>query len=419
MPLLTALIALMALALLPSAALAVPTLDGEFPVSDQPQRLAQGSDGNVWVTLGNAKLARVQPDGTVTEFDLPAGTTGAQGITTGPDGNLWIEATNAVARVDPQNPSAGQRFTISPLNGEAITSGPDGNLWVASGTDVVRVSTGGNEVLPRFDPVTMGARGLTTGRDGNVWIADFADGAIVKVTPTGAKTVYDIGTDGAQQVAAGPEGQLAFTQPQNTLGRMAYDGSFQPTSMPMTDPFGVVFGTDGAWWTAQFNGSTLGRVTPEGDYTQLPLTPNSGPRYLTTGPNNTLWVALQTTNKIARITGVDPPPGTDPVPPPPDFAPMVSELRVTPRKARPRKRRTVRLTSSEAATATLTIRRRSPRTKRHRMVRTITRPVLAGANAIRFKGPRRPGRYRVVAVATDAANNASAPVRTPFRVTRR
>jgi hypothetical protein len=109
----------------------------------------------------------------------------------------------------------------------------------------------------------------------------------------------------------------------------------------------------------------------------------------------------------------------DPIPPPPDFAPVVSELRVTPRKARPRKRRTVRLTSSEAATAALTVRRRSPRTKRYRTVRTITRPVVAGGNAIRFKGPRVRGRYRAVVVATDAANNASAAVRAPFRVTRR
>ena len=413
------LLAVLAVLALPGTALAAPALNGEFAVSDQPQRIATGPDGNVWVTLAGAKLARVQPDGTVTEFPLPATTAGAEGIATGPDGNLWIEATNAVIRVNPASPAAGQSFPISPLSGQAIAAGPDGNLWVPTGADVARITTAGNEVAPRFTNITVGARGLTTGRDGNVWIADFGDTAIVKVTPAGAKTVYDTAGGGPQQVAAGPEGQLAFTNPQSDFGRMAYDGSFQPTSMPGTDPFGVVFGTDGAWWTAQFNGSMLGRVTTTGEYTQLPLTPNSGPRYLTTGANNTLWVALQTTNKIARITGVDPPPGMDPTPPPPDFAPMLSELSVTPRKSRPRRRRTVRVTSSESATATVRIQRRSPRTRRFRGVFTFDRAVAAGPNAIRFKRRLRPGRYRVRVTATDAGRNTSAPMRASFRVTRR
>jgi hypothetical protein len=284
-------------------------------------------------------------------------------------------------------------------------------------------------VAPRYLNVTVGARGITTGRDGNVWIADFADTAIVRVTPAGIATVFNVDGGGPQQVAAGPEGQLAFTNPNSEFGRMAYDGGFQTTSMPALDPFGVVFGTDGAWWTAQFNGSALGRVTTDGQYTQLPLTPNSGPRYLTTGANNTLWVALQTTNKIARITGVDPPagPGPDPDPdpgtgqtPPPDLvAPVLSEMRVTPRRSAPRKRRTVRVTSSEAGTATVRIQRRSRRTKRFRGVSTFDRPVAAGANALRFKRKLRPGRYRVRVTATDAARNTSTPLGARFRVIRR
>ena len=413
------LIAVLALLLvLPGTALAVPALNGEFDVSGQPLRLTQGPDGNVWVTLANNKLARVQPDGTVTEFDLPAGTAGAEGITAGPDGNLWIEANGEVIRVDPANAAAGQDFAIAGLAAQEIVTGPDGNLWVANVSEVVRVGTAGTEVAPRYTNVTVGARGLVTGRDGNVWIADFGGAAIVKVTPAGTATPYTVG-GGPQQVAAGPAGQLAFTNPNSTFGRMAYDGTFQETAMAATDPFGVVFGQDGAWWTAQFASNSLGRVTTDGTYTQLPLTANSGPRYLTTGAGNTLWVALQTTNKIARVTGVDPPPGMDPIPPPPDFAPVLSELRVTPRRARPGRRRTVRFKSSEAATGTIRIRRRVTGTKRFRTVITLTRPVAAGTNAIRFKRRLRRGRYRVVVTARDAASNVSAPVRARFRVTRR
>jgi hypothetical protein len=49
---------------------------------------------------------------------------------------------------------------------------------------------------------------------------------------------------------------------------------------------------------------------------------------------------------------------------------------------------------------------------------------VAGANRARFRGriggrKLRPGRYRLVAVARDAAGNASVPARTPFRIVRR
>lgn len=55
---------------------------------------------------------------------------------------------------------------------------------------------------------------------------------------------------------------------------------------------------------------------------------------------------------------------------------------------------------------------------------SFTTSGVAGANTLRFRGRvggrrLRPGRYRLVAVARDAAGNASAPARTPFRIVRR
>jgi virginiamycin B lyase len=413
-----ALIAVLALLAVPCTAMAAPALNGEFDVSEQPQRIATGPDGNVWFTIATGRdYGRIAPDGTVTEYDFPAGVSGAKGIATGPDGNVWIAANGNVVRVDPASPATPQAFPIAGLVPEEVAAGPDGNVWLTSGTDAIKVGTNG-ALIDRYT-VLVGARGITAGRDGNLWIADFADTAVVRVTPGGTKTVFDVAGMGPQQVAAGAAGQLAFTNPNGTLGLMAYDGTFRDISMPATDPFGVVFGQDGAWWTAQFATNSLGRVTPEGDYTQLPLTPNSGPRYLATGAGNTLWVALQTTNRIARVTGVDPPPGMDPIPPPPDFAPVLSELRVTPRRARSGRRRTVGFKSSEAATGTVRIRRRVKGTRRFRTALTLTRPVAAGTNAIRFKRRLRRGRYRVVVTARDAGSNVSAPMRARFRVTRR
>src|SRR3954447_18588667 len=82
---------------LPSAASAAPAFDGSFDVSGMPQRLALGSDGNVWFTLSGSGASKefgsITPGGTVTEYDTPSNEI-VVGITTGPDGNLWMSATN-------------------------------------------------------------------------------------------------------------------------------------------------------------------------------------------------------------------------------------------------------------------------------------------------------------------------------------
>ncbi|MBV9646414.1 MAG: hypothetical protein JO043_03025, partial [Candidatus Eremiobacteraeota bacterium] len=60
--------------------------------------LALGSDGNMWITEGEKKLARVTPNGDVTEFFIPKpGSNEAQprGIVSGPLGDLWFVETTA------------------------------------------------------------------------------------------------------------------------------------------------------------------------------------------------------------------------------------------------------------------------------------------------------------------------------------
>ena len=93
----SAVLTVVLLALLGASAAAAPVLNGTFPVSDTPYKLTQGSDGNVWVVVGGTKVARITPEGAVTEFDL-TGVTGAKGITNGLDGNLWVTATGKVVK---------------------------------------------------------------------------------------------------------------------------------------------------------------------------------------------------------------------------------------------------------------------------------------------------------------------------------
>ena len=81
-----------------------------------------------------------------------------------------------------------------------------------------------------------------------------------------------------------------------------------------------------------------------------------------------------------------------------------------------------RYTLSEAAQVRLRIQRALPGShRRYRTVRTLKRTGAKGPNRIRFArriGGRslRPGRYRAVIAATDAAGNRSTLRRTRFRV---
>jgi virginiamycin B lyase len=186
--------------------------------------------------------------------------------------------------------------TLGQARGAALDG--DGNIWVVDSADgLVEIAPDGNKV----QDVAVGGssgRGIALGSDGRMWWADFG-GAAIRATGTGlapATDTFAVG-GGPQEIGAGPPGALAFgnpgTSPQ-TVGRVTTAGAVQTTPSPDTDPFGVAFGTDGAWWFAQFASSTLGRLTTDGALTPLALPAGSGPRQLTVGVQNTLWVALET-----------------------------------------------------------------------------------------------------------------------------
>jgi hypothetical protein len=116
----------------------------------------------------------------------------------------------------------------------------------------------------------------------------------------------------------------------------------------------------------------------------------------------------------AAAGGASQPGGTTPVD---RQSPLVSGFRATPSVFVHRTR--FRYTLSEAAQVRLRIQRALA--GRYRTVRTLKRSGAKGPNQIRFarrigKRSLRPGRYRAVIVATDAAGNRSTLRRTRFRV---
>ena len=124
---------LLAAAPLPAAVMVDFVLDPNFAPSKQPQGVALGSDGNLWITAFAANsILRVSAGGVVLgEYPLP--TAGAQplGIAAGPDGALWFTEYNAskIGRITTDGVVT--EFPILSGAGQPyfICHGPDGALW--------------------------------------------------------------------------------------------------------------------------------------------------------------------------------------------------------------------------------------------------------------------------------------------------
>lgn len=441
---------------------AVPSIGGSFDLAPEvPGSVALGPDGNAWVLLsgGTKELARVTPSGVVTEFDLNF--TNNVDVASAPDGKLWISRPGGVTSVDPATGTPTD-FAVATINGaRGIVADGEGDLWVVDDADGL-VEVGPNGVKKQ-DVAIAGASGREIAKlgDGAVAWVDFLGGRVFATPTTGTNpTSTPIALDpagGPQGIAASPTG-FAISNP----GAVPqYVQVFDPTPTkaptPGKDPFGVAYGTDEAYWFANFAGNDLGRLPKTGDFTSPVAFPaGSGPRQIARGAGSTLWVGLETSKQLARIDGVDPPappapptpPATTPTPPatpPPAARPFVLRVSVSPNRFRTRGRRpgsriTVGLSLAGQTTFTFRAVRGGRRvngrcvapTRVNRGQRACTRRVVlgssvrslpAGASRIAFRGrvggrPLRPGRYEVLVRAAGADGVPSATRRARFAVVR-
>ncbi|HKG39779.1 MAG TPA: hypothetical protein VKB25_12375 [Conexibacter sp.] len=440
-----------------ASAVAAPVVDGVSNLPSTPHRLALGPDGNVWVTMDGAteNIARVTPDGRVTPF-TSANISSPFGIVAGPDGQMWVTMNGSVAHFDPSDPTAARRVLVAGLaSATTIAVGPDRNLWTTSGSEAFRIGT--DESVRSFRPTGLqSGLGIAAGGDGNLYVADFLGAQVVSFTPGSEVTqLYPTGGGNPQQVVAGPSGQIAFTNPLHDPQQI---GRFSPPDTrsvrtanftPGTDPFGIVFAEDGAYWVANRN-DTLTRMAPDGALMTLSGFPrDSNPRYLTVGRDGTLWVGLETSRQVARVTGVVAPTPTPPTPPSGGggsgsgttrdvTAPTLTNLTL-PATLRIGRAGTLSVTLSEAATVKVRFERglpgrrkagrcvtprRAPHARRCTRFSSLgsqSRTARAGANSLAVGGKlgRRTlpvGSYRLTIVATDAAGNASKPITRRLRV---
>jgi streptogramin lyase len=290
----------------------------EFPVptaSAGVEGITAGPDGNLWFAESSAdQIGRITPSGMVTQFRVTAGAAPV-GIAVGPDGALWFTEydANKIGRMTTGG-SLTNEFPIITANADpyAIAKGSDGNMWFSeiSAQKIARITPGGS--VSEFNAFTR-PQGIATGPDGNPWFAantDAGSAYIGKWTPAQLYLWPATSGAGAAGITAGPDGNLWFTEALgNRVGRITTAGTVTEFSLGITPgagPDGIAAGPDGNLWFTEINGNRIAFVTTSGTVTEISAGispapfPGSGPDQIAAGPDGNLWFTESGTNRIGR-----------------------------------------------------------------------------------------------------------------------
>jgi len=307
-----------------SSALAAPTPEfraadtGTFqefvvPTPDSaPAGITRGHDANLWFSEnGAANVGRVTPAGAITEFPVAGSTSG---ITAGPppDKTVWFaESPDKVGKISPAGGLTEYPVANVPPpqgnGGEGITAGPDGNIWLTETLvgQIARITPNGDvSVFPAGVPRPTD---IVAGPGGRLWYTDFISEKIVSITTSGTNpTVFSV-PDGTRplDIVQGPDHNLWFTSPaSNSVGRMTPSGAVRlfPVPSDSAAPSGITVGPDGNLWFTERAGNKIGRITLTGVITEVHIpTPASRPGSIVTGPDGKLWFTETAANKIANL----------------------------------------------------------------------------------------------------------------------
>jgi streptogramin lyase len=215
--------------------------------------ITAGPDGNLWVEIGDGThgetpgVRRFSLDGQLS--DVIPGSRALSEMVTDANGNVWgLVWYNTVERITPDGtvtnfplPATPQPFDpaeLDPLR-MTLTAGPDGNIWFSDpyANQIGNITPDGTVTEYAVPTSASFPAGITTGPDGNIWFTELGSGQI-------GELVLNEGTGGAARPAAPVAPARVFNsaapvdapftgvrlEPVTTTGILTINGFFFQTS---------------------------------------------------------------------------------------------------------------------------------------------------------------------------------------------
>lgn len=225
--------------------------EGNIWTTEPRDDMTTTGNDKLGVSTPRVDTSMAAPAGGPVYFLEPAltGDAGPQGIAAGPTdsgGNpseaLWVAefTTNKIARVTPVFTAGGEGAVVTEYTGlttgakpEGITLGPDGNIWFAEygigkvGRLTLPSTVNGAPEIDEFSLPTANSQpwGIVSGPDGNLWIAESATGKVARMTTSGAAMGEFSLTNGVPGfITAGADGNMWAAELNNdTVARITTD----------------------------------------------------------------------------------------------------------------------------------------------------------------------------------------------------
>jgi virginiamycin B lyase len=302
-----------------SAALAAPVgALKQFKVptaNSQPRAITNGSDGNRWFTEGTeftsapAKIGRITPAGSITEFDANCQFCILTDIVQGPAEILYVTSNNPILL----------RFNVATGTFLAPIDIPNSNAVagdLAVHGDDIWFTDFNNDSLWRYNitagqftqfPLQIQPSDVAIDSAGSAWFTAPFDNTVNRLTPaTGTVESFPV-PDGLspRQITIAADGQIWFTSrfvPQG-VGRLdpttSVVATFPTPSNP--GPEGVAAAPDGSIWFSQTTKGNIAKIDNSGVITETKAVKGSEPFGITVAPNGDPWYTMMAANKIATL----------------------------------------------------------------------------------------------------------------------
>jgi virginiamycin B lyase len=278
--------------------------------NSQPRSITNGSDDNLWFTLGTefvpSKIGRITSAGEITEFGPACATCIVTDIIQGPNHILDYPTNDPILGRITTSGQILEPIDIPNSNAVAGDLAVHGNeIWF---TDF------NNDSLWRYDvaagqftqfPVPEPAD-VAVNSGGRVWFTAPLAPGIGELNPaTGAVTLTPTDNLIPRQLTIAANGDIWFTArftPQG-VGRLV-PATGAVTEFPLTNvgPEGIAASPDGTVWFTQTTKGNIARIDPDsGVITEGKVVKNSEPFGITVASDNDPWYTMLEANKIATL----------------------------------------------------------------------------------------------------------------------